>query len=215
MANDESTSFIAGLVLGGLFGYSLGSGKVANWDEVIKKFNERLSHTKYYKITLPFGFFEKSKNSQVLYREGLNCYLLGLPNASLPLIVRVLEIALKLKYEKVKNEKFPKSWKLVDLIDWAEEFLGKKKELAQGFRILRNVIHEETLIQEQVSLDAIRYISEIINLLYPFDSAHLPTVCPYCRHQGVAIFQIKDCFLGNNIQLQCNCSKIYDFFIMP
>jgi len=116
---EDTESFLFGTLLGGFFGYFLGYNK-QGWNEVIKKFEERITHLKYYKVIVPFGFFQKDSNAQIIYRESLNAHLLGLPNASLPLVIRVLELALKEKYKEVEKE-VPSKWELFDLIDWSEK----------------------------------------------------------------------------------------------
>jgi hypothetical protein len=86
--------------------------------------------------------------------------LFGLPDASLPMAFRCLEIGLKQHYEIVEKKK--PSLNAFELIDWSEKKLGKKVEIAQGIRILRNLAHEEKTITEQDNLEAIRHITNII-----------------------------------------------------
>ena len=40
-----------------------------------------------------------------VYREAILAYLYGLPNASLPLVLKCLEVGLKIKYEEIEGKK--------------------------------------------------------------------------------------------------------------
>jgi len=198
--------FVSDLPLGDSVG-SLKGMYMTGWGNVFYNYSKRLEQLKYFKIPKPFGFLLASSEPQkieVLLWESFQCYLLNLPNASLPLIIRVLEIALKQKFQNKSQQNL----RLVDLIDLAEAQLKEKKEMAHAFRRLRNIIHENTLISEQTSLDALRYISDIVNTLYPSpQKVRIPMKCPYCGKQGKIDFQSNECYIGNEKTYNCKCGK--------
>jgi len=211
---NEDGSFIAGAVLGGLFGYSTAVNKIKGWDEFAKKYNERLNHLAYLKIIIPIGFFDKIKNGREIYREGVSSYLFGLPNASIPMVLRCLEIGLKYKHKEVGGNGKPKN--LHEFINWSESHLGSKKELAHGFRILRNLIHEEKIVKEQDIPECIRHISEILNILFPFESVSLSNNCTFCGNPYKAIVEKERYWLGNIIQILCNkCQRVNNMQLIP
>jgi len=176
-----------------------------NWDRFQDKYMQRLEQLQYFEIIQPYRFFTEIKEGEELYGEAVLSYLLGLPNGVLPLIVRCMQIGLKHKYETIEKQKVPENLK--DLIDWGEKYLSSKKELAHGFRLLRNLIHEETLIKEQDALEAIRHVSEILNLLYPFGKIEFHLYCGNCRIFNQYIFQKDECWLGNSWHILCQTCR--------
>ncbi|VVB75610.1 Uncharacterised protein [Candidatus Tiddalikarchaeum anstoanum] len=203
---------LANLLLGGLGGYSLSKANYAGWESFIKVAEERLSHLIYFKVIIPVGLFVKIPLSKQWYAEGFRSYIFGLPNASLPMLFKSMEMALKEKYSEVENKK-PDKLSNGQLITWAEQFLKENTEIAQGLRILRNILqHENSSIKEQQSIDAIRYISEMLNLLYPYDEAKLNFTCLHCGKQNSADLKSKDNFLGNTFNIVCsNCRNNIQF----
>lgn len=204
---DSEAAGLGGLTIGGLFGYLIGSQKYAQWDSLITAFTERLKHLAYFRVLLPYNFYNLDLNYKILYLEGINTYLLGCPNASLPLMVRCLEISLKKKYSEIEKKE-PEA-ELMNLLNWAEKFLKEKKEIAHGFRILRNFIHTQKLIKEQDALEAISHISSIINILYSLpDKTNLQVYCNNCKELHYYHINTIDCFIGNNMSLNCDKSKV-------
>ena len=211
---NEDGSFIVGAVLGGLIGYSTATNKIKGWDEFTNRYNKRLNHLAYLKIIIPSGFFDKVKNGREIYAEGVSAYLFGLPNASIPMILRCLEIGLKHKHKEVESRSNPK--KLYKLIEWSEGYLGNKKELAHGFRILRNLIHEEKIVKEQDIPECIRHTSEMLNILFPFNSVRLSNVCAFCKKPYEAILTNEIYWLGNVTQILCNkCQRVNNMQLIP
>jgi hypothetical protein len=92
-------------------------------------------------VVEPCEFYNQVESGRRIYAEGIYAFLSGLPDASLQMTFRCLEIGLKRYYEDIEGKK--PSLKACELIDWSEKKLGSKKELVHGFRILRNLTHEE------------------------------------------------------------------------
>ncbi len=193
------------LFLGGL-GYLIGQGKYAGWDDVITAHNNRLNHLRYFKVIKPAQVLHDVKELQTIYMQAETGYLFGLPDASIVMTTRFMEIALR--NAKTKSEGKEAKENLVNLIEWAEKRIGAKKDLAHGFRILRNLIHENTLVKEQDALEAIHHVTEIINLFYPFEAADGNYTCPKCRSVSLVKIQKDNFYLGNLVNIVCgNCQQ--------
>lgn len=203
--SDSDDALVLGL--GGLLGYGVATLKYSEWEPLIKNFRDRLYHLSYLKVIIPYKFFEINENCRTLYRESLYAYLYGLPNASLPLILRCLETGLRNKYKEVEK-KNPEKLNLNNLIGWAENYLRDKKEIAHGFRILRNLIHSEKLILEQDVLEALRHISIILNLLYELPKdAKFKVFCKNCNIEHQYVIQTHQYYIGNSMLFGCDKSK--------
>lgn len=204
----------AELLVGGALGFLLGRSVFASWEKFINRYNERTSHLSYNNIVEPVSFYGRIQNSRMVYGEAVYAYLFGLPNASVPASFRCLELALKKKYQETEK-KSPKM-NTYKLIEWSEKHLGNQKELAHGFRFLRNLIHEEKLVQEQDALEAIRHISKILNLLFPFETVILRGTCGFCNTAYAYEADKSQCFLGNVIIIPCShCARNIRHEIMP
>jgi hypothetical protein len=203
-----------GALLGGILGYGLGRAPFQAWEGFINKFNERLGHLSYNHVIEPCEFFGKVENSNKVYGEAIYAFLFGLPDASLPMTFRCLEIGLKRHYENTEGKKSSlKSW---ELIDWYEKKSGRKAELAHGFRILRNLTHEEKTITEQDNLEAIRHITQILNIVFPFQTASITVYCGLCRRPSQMQVLPDQLFLGNNIAVPCaSCRTSTNYQVMP
>jgi len=205
---------VFGALLGGLLGYGLGRAPFQAWEGFINKFNERLGHLSYNHVIEPCEFYNKVENGKRIYAEGIFAFLSGLPDASLQMTFRCLEIGLKRYYENTEGKK--PSLKAWELIDWSEKTLGSKKELAHGFRILRNLTHEEKTITEQDDLEAIRHVTEVLNLLFPFQIATITAYCGTCRRFNQMQVLPEQLFLGNNIAVPCTVCRIStNYQVMP
>lgn len=199
-----------GLLAAGGFGYLIGRSGMDGWRPIAKKFAERRSHIEHQKIIPPTGLFAKSPNAKIAFWEGIGSYSFGFPNASIPIVFKALEIGLKIKYKEVEGRDYKKQG-IKGLINWAEDYLQDMKELAHGFRILRNSIHQDKSLEEGDALDTIKYTSKIINALFPFTAGEIRWVCPYCNilYTG-SIVDKKDYFIGSTVNRYCNtCKKEY------
>lgn len=207
---------ILGLILSGGIGYLLGQKSSDEWKAFTDQFRERFEQLTYTKTPLPWGFLSTRPNIQAIYRQGIYCYLFGLPDASLATLLRVLELSLNSKYETVEGKKPPSEMGLVKLINWAESYLKEDVRLADALRLLRNFVHTDKLFQEQDCLEAIRHISMILEILSPSQNIVLNTVCHYCHQPGIASVPSGQGYLGNKMFLQCNgCKKNYHWMFMP
>jgi len=208
----KDSDFITGSLLGGIFGWLLGSSRFKEWEDFIKNFEKRLNHLAYFKVIIPIGLYPKIRN---FYREGVLSYLFGLPNSSVPMLIKSLEIGVKEKYKKEEKKDPPKNWNLYNLIEWCEQYLGRKKELAHGFRILRNIIHEEKSLKEQDALECIRHTSEILVELFPFSTCKWGIECT-CRNDIEVLIEREKAYIGNVLTVTCNrCKSQISFTVMP
>jgi hypothetical protein len=205
---------VGGAIIGGVIGYGIGRAQFQAWEGFINNFDQRLGHLTYNHVIEPCEFFGKVENSNRIYAEAIYTYLYGLPNASLQMTFRSLEIGLKRHYENTEGKKCSlKAW---ELIDWSEKTLGGKKELAHGFRILRNLTHEEKTISEQDSLEAIRHATQLLNIAFPFPTATITVNCNFCRRSIQQTVLSDQLFLGNNIAVPCApCRTSTNYQVMP
>ena len=200
--------------LSGIIGYGLGRAPFQQWEAYINMYNDRLGRLAYDRVVEPLDFYQKVKNAQKLYAEAIFAYLVGLEDASLPVTMRCLELGLKEYYRQV--EKTEPSLTLFRLTEWVEKSIGNKKELAHGFRILRNLIHEEKVIEEQDALEAIRHVTTILNDIFPFPEAIIYGACNFCNTSYNISIPLDQCYLGNTIVVQCNnCRRSINHNIMP
>lgn len=191
----------------------------ANLEELFNKHRKNLANMKNAKIIMPYEFFNNLEAGFVLYTESLYCYLFGFSNTAVTSILKCFEIGLKQKY-RIEEKKEPikktkrgtKNLNLHELIDWGKKWLGNKKELAHGFRILRNLIHEEKTIENQDALEAIRHVSKFLNLLWPLGGHDERIVCEKCKSEIilVGVFPI-----GTIIPINCNCGETFQFLVYP
>ncbi len=191
-------------------------GKGIGISEVQKQFNRRLDTIKEFNVTLPQFYFRKNQKMQIVYREGLLAYLYGLPNASVPMLMKTLEIGLKNKYKEIERK--DKKLTLENLIDWGEIHYKKDKQLVHTFRHLRNVLHEDELLKDDNGFDTIRFISSVLNSLYPFYTIEIGITChnQQCTATRLYEFTSNMCFIGNKIQLAClNCGKTFEYAMFP
>ncbi len=207
---------ILGFILAGGIGYLLGKKSSDEWKAFTDQFRERFEQLTNMKTQLPWGFLKSRPNIQAIYRQGIYCYLFGLPDASLATLLRVLELSLIPKYETVEGKKPPIEMGIAELIDWAESSFKKDVTLADAFEVLRNFAHADQLFQDHDCLEAIRHISMILEILSPSQDIVLNTVCHHCHQPGIANVASGQGYLGNKMFLQCNgCKKDYHWMFMP
>jgi hypothetical protein len=210
------SDLIIALLGGAAFGYLQGKQSFKGWEGFVSKYSERLQQLAYNKVFRPVGLYDKVNESAQLYYEAIVAYLVGLPNACLPLIFRCLEIGLQKHYEEIERKKC--SLNSSQLIEWSAEALKDKREVAHAFRLLRNLIHKEGLIEEQDALEGIRHITQILNVVFPVrnPSEFITGYCPFCQHSFVELAERSYCFLGNTFSLQCSsCGKNFTQALLP
>lgn len=95
--------------------------------------------------------------------------------------------------------------------------MGTRKDLAQWFRSLRNLIHEEKEVESQDAFEAIRHISKILDFLFPVRNGKMDIFiqCEKCREEihcaGFEQFPI-----GTLKTLECkNCGTSNEYLIFP
>jgi hypothetical protein len=210
MINREQSNLdaLVGSFIAGFLGYQAGTRKFANWEPIIKNYETRMSHLAYNEVIRPVSFLVTIPSSEAIYREAVLAYLFGLPDASIPTSLRCLEIGLSYKYTEVTGEEPPQRDKLFNLIEWAEPYLGRKKEVAHGFRLLRNLIHEPSVMVEQDALEAIRHVTNVLNLVYPLtEYTTLIYFCQICVAQSQQDWPTQQCYLGNVLNTHCAYCK--------
>ncbi|GEM_PF-5264450 len=213
MTNDDS---LGALILGGGLGYLLAHGQNSEWKPIMEGYKTRLQQVEYARVPFPTGFLKKSHNIRVIYRQSLSSYLFGLPDACMPMLMRVLEQALKLKYEEMEGKKPSRDLDLAKLIDWAESILKNKANVAHSFRMLRNLLHSDQFVQEQDCLEGIRHVNIIIENLFPGDQLRIETRCPHCGFSGITFLTSDSRVLANTLSLHCGqCSRVYSWLLMP
>ena len=140
--------------------------------------------------------FETCNVISTFYKEAVQSYILGMPNSSVVMSLKTLELGLKCKLGK-------KDMRLFDLIKLLEED-RRYKDMAHGFRILRNlIVHEEVECKEQDALEALRHVSEILNRLFPFEKVSHLIICNACKKRYEVELKNDEFFLGNTIRTQC------------
>jgi len=197
---------IAAQSLGYLAGYDLGRSSMQHWEPVAEAYDQRLSQLRFFRVVRPFGHFVAVPESTVSYNEAVYAYLFGLPNASVPMSTRCLELGLTHCYESSS----PGSTrpKLNGLIHWAENKLGPRHHLAHSVRLLRNLIHQKTPIPEPSALEALRHVSLLVDCLLPFQTAYIVQTCPFCGAVYSYAVVRADYYLGSILTLSCgSCGK--------
>jgi len=192
---------IAAQSLGWLAGYDLGRREMRHWEPVAEAYNQRLSQLVYGQIVRPFGLFVAVGGSEVSYNEAVYSYLFGLPNASVPMSTRSLEIGLA--YCHASSNPGAASHDLNGLIQWAQNLLGPRHHLAHSVRLLRNLIHQTTPFAEVSALEAIRHVSLLVDCLLPFQRAYVVQACAVCGTNNPYTVQRVHYFLGNFVALPC------------
>jgi len=200
-----SLDMLVGTFISGYLGYVAGSRKFAGWEPIIKNYETRMKHLAYFKVFRPVTFLNTFRTAQIIYLEAILSFLFGLPNASVPISLRCLQLGIAFKYNEDTGQSPPE--RLYDLIEWAELHLGKRKDIAHGFRILRNLVHSTTVMSEQSALETIEHVTTILNLLYPPLTPSVLTRYT-CQNQNCRIelevdVPLHENFLGNIFTVNC------------
>ena len=193
---------LLGFLFSGALGYALGISRFKGFEILVEDVRRRVDILAYFRVIPPLAAFRQCNIPSTFYKEAVQAYLLGMPNSSVVMSLKTLELGLKCKLGK-------RDARLKDLIDEVET-MKEYKDLAHGFRILRNfVVHEEVECKEQDALEALRHVSEILNRIYPFKGLHYPITCSYCGTQYGVKLSVEEYFLGNVIRVPCpKCKSI-------
>ena len=158
----------------------------------------RLDHLVYFKVVPPLAMFKNCGVASAFYKEAVQAYLLGMPNSSVIMSLKTLELGLRCKFKDRKA-------KLVELIERLKGE-GGYRDLAHGFRILRNlVVHENIECREQDALEALRYVSEVLNKAFPYSSVRYTMTCSnsVCKAEYPIELSVDEYFLGNIVRVKC------------
>ena len=181
-----------------------GKSQARGFEEVIDKSKARLDHLAFFKVIPPIRLFSKVKVTTKFYKEAVWGFIVGLPNSSIAMSVKVLEVGLKRKY---------KEGRLIELIDKLQ-VESSMKDLAHGIRIIRNaVMHEEKEYSDADALEVLRHVSSILNRIYPFNSLLLFLQCP-SKHEFTESVENSKFYLANILRFKCpNCGKIVPYIV--
>ncbi len=179
-----------------------------------KKAKENRDILKFNKVIVPFGAFSGAKVLRKLYREAVNCFLLGFPNASMLLMVSCLEKSLKKKYAEAEGKE--PTMNLHDLLKWIEKQKDIKinTDIPHGFRLLRNYItHKQKLIEESDAAEGIKYISKLMNEIFKYENIPMTYSCGNCKKKSEYVVSKKHLILGGEFHLDCEFCREDDELI--
>ena len=175
--------YVLGAAAIGALAYGIGHAAGAPTPEDalrIKERSERAEKLKATLVVLPTAALTMTQSGRVIYNEAIVSYLSGAPNGAFDNIMKVLEITLRKKHEEITGKPAPTSMDLNKLIEQAQKHLGANKELAHQFRKERKAIHFDKVTSEPYTLAAIFHISNMLNILYPYEFAIIYYTCPRC-----------------------------------
>ena len=199
------TQLIAAQSLGYLAGYQLARGEMEHWRPFAQAYDARLQQLTFNRVFRPFGLFLAVPDTAAFYNEAVYAYLFGLPNASVPMSTRCLELGLAHCHKSAQPKATPPN--LDGLITWAQNALGSHHQLAHSVRLLRNLIHQTTPITEPSALEAIRHTSLLTDHLMPFQIAPIQLPCQLCGATYTYSIPRADFFLGNLVPVRCLCGQ--------
>jgi len=181
------------------------------WTDIteVYGFKERVSLLMGNKIEIPFAWIAGDSTLRDIYAESVKAYLYGLPNSSIPMTLRFLQLICRDEFRQATG-KSDESPPLEDLINWTEKRLNEKTT-AHGFQILRNLVHTEALLKDQDALEAIRHISIIANKLRYFDKATVKIYCNFCQIKHEYGISPNEYILGKEIWFKPCEKRRYSF----
>jgi hypothetical protein len=199
----------------GKTGIWLGTVDYAEWKSLIQDFPKRFDALLYAKTPIPLRFLQVRNEYRILFAEGVTAQVCGLPNASLQLVMRCLELAIKWKYLEIEGTK--PDMRFAQLIDWAERIIGSGKETAHDFRRIRNYTHSTDLVKEQDSLEAIRHVSHLLNAIFPLDDPTTIEVrCRICHDVHHYDWEKGGLLIGNKLNLICpDTNRGFEIWMLP
>lgn len=209
--NVSTTSYFTTSVL---VGEGIPFGNWLNDTIAIDGFNDRRKQLINLKPIVPVGFFETNVAYKYIYVEAIRAYLYGVPNASVSVVSKCLEVALRNKLltneaseVTIKGKKVRLSdTELYGLIESEEgiALLRDRKEEATYLRQLRNHIHDARVVNDVYALQAISHMHDIILTLYPNpQTVYVRYICAYCRQQHSYSLRAIDYYLGASFSLKC------------
>ena len=68
---------LVGAFIAGFLGYQAGSRRFANWEPIIRSYEDRMNHLKYFGVLRPVTFLNTIVTSRVIYTEAIFAYLLA------------------------------------------------------------------------------------------------------------------------------------------
>lgn len=177
-------------------GVLLGSlvGPVAQTAAAKKAFEKRFSQVRYLRIAPPFGLFQKSPEAREIYQEGIYSHLFGMTALCRIALVNVLKTAIKGRRGSGKYI----SSRADDLLNWAAR---SKPAAAHAVAVAKGALLKQP--SESGNLEIIRYFSEIINELYPFQTGDVFVNCPHCGHYERFEVERARLEIGGSLQLKC------------
>ena len=199
---------------------SVGEGMpFGNWLSntiAIDGFDDRRKQLTRLNLVVPVAFFEARTTYRCIYVEVIRAYLYGVPNASVSLISKCLEVALRNKLLTngasevitIKGKKVRLSdTGLYGLIesDEGSALLGDRKEEATYLRQLRNHIHDARVVNDVYALQAISHMHDIILTLYPNPQVvYVRYTCSYCRQQHAYTLNSSNYYPGASYTFKCH-----------
>ena len=193
-----------GIMFGNLLGNTI----------TIEGFDYRRKQLTRLNPIVPVAFFETSITHRCIYVEAIRAYLYGIPNASVSLVSKCVEVALRnrltthgmsevtLKGRKVKLA----DTELYDLIesDEGSALLRDRKEEATYLRQLRNHIHDARVVNDVYALQAISHMHDIILTLYPNpQSVYVRYPCAYCMQSHTHKLNSTSYYPGASYTFKC------------
>ena len=181
----------------------------------IDGFNDRRKQLTRLNLVISVAFFETNATYKHIYVEAIRAYLYGVPNASVSLVSKCLEVALRnklltngasvvitIKGKKVKLSDVD----LYGLIesDEGSSLLRDRKEEATYLRQLRNHIHDARVVNDVYALQAISHMQDIILTLYPNPQVvYVRYTCSYCRQQHIYTLDASNYYPGASHTFKC------------
>ena len=233
-----------------ILGFTVFGAFTAYWSTLINRYNDlyggKISASSSFKkmlstitqdrVIIPYNLLASNENFREIYYDAVYSYFYSFPNASLPNVLRCLEVGLKEKYKTLKlsssnsnldtkfvsnvdNEivamaKYKKNPNVEDigLFDWiefAKDYYPKQKETLQYFRLLRNLIHDIKPIRDSDAQYALTRITEVLNVLYGLPSSiDIHVKCRICGNVHKYEIDSKSYYIGNKLDLECINTRI-------
>ena len=196
-------------------------GMVMSNNITVDGLSDRKKHILEQKLTIPVAFFECGENHREIYVEAIRAYLFGLPNSSIAMVSKCMQVALKkrlalnniteltfnAKNGNRRSIKLNGDVTLYNLIESNEvsSLLKDLKEEAQYLRVLRNHIHDDKMVNNSYAFEALCHLQKILSVLFPNPrEIFIKYVCSLCRKYHVGSVRAYDYFANNTATFVCN-----------